>query len=1098
MATANTEIKITSLPNIGNAIAPSTLIPVVNMAGAPVTQKANLQITGNLILAGAGGANFVPARLANLAYSVVNAAQPNITSTGTLNVNTLKVSGGINGQYLQTDGTGNLAWVSGGGSGNGEVGGSNTQIQFNNAGNFGGSSGLTWNGSTGLLSTLQLSVATDATIYGNTALTNLNVAGNLTTNNIFTDNYYYANGDPFSGGGGNGTPGGSNTQIQFNDAGNFNGNTGFTFNKTTGIFTSPFLVGNGNGLSNIQGANVSGFVPNANVANTAFAVAGANVSGFVPNANVANTAFAVAAANVSGLGNIATINLTGSNSNVLYGNGVFAAVAGDNTDWANIGNINNVNGPTKVAVGQNAGNVTQGYSAVAIGANAGETSQGNSAVAIGEYTGTTNQGDYAVAVGRGAGYTAQGANAVAIGRLAGYTNQANNSIILNATGAQLDQTTANTFTVKPVRQANTANAMYYDASTGEITYDTAGGGANTGNVTFNDVNIIGTGNLHLQPDSANASAYLDIYLTGGPDIHIAGNGETVILGTDDFANVAVNVNGNVSIQAGNVSGTQTWNFGTDGTTTFPSGAGFGLGESGQLKANDTTTISLDLRDSSGRGFYTNNDGFSLRGDGDSTWLFGTDGTTRFPTANIDLLNGGVQSGEVLQFGSNQQSIITGPTPSANVSAQRIIIQGQRGNGTGEGGDVYVWAGDADTNGGDIKIYAGDADNVSTGSGGYINLAGGDGFDSGGGINIDGGSSANATGGHVSIAGGYGQIDGGTASLQGGYGADGQGGAVQITGGGSSNGTGSFGNVVLGSGVSGWIFDNTGNLTLPANTFAVNYANGTQVSIGGGGNTDWANIGNINNASGPTQIAIGAYAGLTTQGTQAVAIGINAGVTTQGNNSVAIGPGAGANTQGTEAVAIGTGAGETTQGNSAVAVGYNAGLTSQGNNSVAVGVNAGQTAQGINAVAIGYLAGNSSQGLYTVAIGNSAGQTSQGPESIAIGSTAGQTTQGSFSVAVGLNAGRTTQGSTAVALGYNAGLTSQGQSAVAIGYFAGYTNQATNSIILNATGAQLNQTTANTFTVKPVRDGGSAAGMAAAGFRPVYYNPTTGEFVYASS
>ena len=32
----------------------------------------------------------------------------------------------------------------------------------------------------------------------------------------------------------------------------------------------------------------------------------------------------------------------------------------------------------------------------------------------------------------------------------------------------------------------------------------------------------------------------------------------------------------------------------------------------------------------------------------------------------------------------------------------------------------------------------------------------------------------------------------------------------------------------------WKFDSTGNLTLPGNTFSVNYANGTQVSIGGGG------------------------------------------------------------------------------------------------------------------------------------------------------------------------------------------------------------------------------------------------------------------------
>jgi hypothetical protein len=37
-----------------------------------------------------------------------------------------------------------------------------------------------------------------------------------------------------------------------------------------------------------------------------------------------------------------------------------------------------------------------------------------------------------------------------------------------------------------------------------------------------------------------------------------------------------------------------------------------------------------------------------------------------------------------------------------------------------------------------------------------------------------------------------------------------------------------------------------------------------------------------------------------------------------------------------------------------------------------------------------------------------------------------------------------------------------------------------------------------FYLKPVRNGGAASGMTAAGFRPCYYNPTTGEFVYSSS
>jgi hypothetical protein len=82
------------------------------------------------------------------------------------------------------------------------------------------------------------------------------------------------------------------------------------------------------------------------------------------------------------------------------------------------------------------------------------TSQGNSAIAIGSFAGNSSQGTYAIAIGANAGDI----------------SQANNSIILNASGGLLNQTTANTFTVKPVRQGETADAMYYNSSTGEITY----------------------------------------------------------------------------------------------------------------------------------------------------------------------------------------------------------------------------------------------------------------------------------------------------------------------------------------------------------------------------------------------------------------------------------------------------------------------------------------------------------------------------------------------------------------------------------------------------------------------------------------------------
>ena len=158
------------------------------------------------------------------------------------------------------------------------------------------------------------------------------------------------------------------------------------------------------------------------------------------------------------------------------------------------------------------------------------------------------------------------------------------------------------------------------------------------------------------------------------------------------------------------------------------------------------------------------------------------------------------------------------------------------------------------------------------------------------------------------------------------------------------------------------------------------------------------------------------------------------------------------------------------------------------------------ASGPSKIALGTNAGITSQGSVAVAIGSNAGNTSQGDNTVAIGTNAGRTSQGTSATAVGSGAGSTTQGIYSVAIGGAAGETGQGQYSVAVGTLAGRTSQANNSIIINATGANLNQTTANTFTVKPVRAVTSVtfaaptAGSIPAGFSPVYYNPTTGELI----
>jgi len=139
-------------------------------------------------------------------------------------------------------------------------------------------------------------------------LSALTVTGITATGSLRTDNLQYANGSAWD----LQQPGGSNTQVQFNNQDQFGGSANFTFDTADSnldvdgnvtVSTGKFY-GDGGGLSAIAGANVTGEVTNAATAN---AVAGANVSGEVSFAATAN---AVAGANVSGTVSSATTATT--------------------------------------------------------------------------------------------------------------------------------------------------------------------------------------------------------------------------------------------------------------------------------------------------------------------------------------------------------------------------------------------------------------------------------------------------------------------------------------------------------------------------------------------------------------------------------------------------------------------------------------------------------------------------------------------------------------------------------------------------------------------------------------------------------------------
>jgi hypothetical protein len=99
------------------------------------------------------------------------------------------------------------------------VAASNSQVVFINGTALSGESALTYDFNTNLLT----------------------VQGNVAAGNVLTDNLLYANGQPFD----LSDPGGSNTQIQFNDEESFGGSSAFTFNKTTNVVavSNIFLAG---------------------------------------------------------------------------------------------------------------------------------------------------------------------------------------------------------------------------------------------------------------------------------------------------------------------------------------------------------------------------------------------------------------------------------------------------------------------------------------------------------------------------------------------------------------------------------------------------------------------------------------------------------------------------------------------------------------------------------------------------------------------------------------------------------------------------------------------------------------------------------------
>jgi len=256
---------------------------------APGGSNTSIQFNNQGIFAGSNAFTFNNTTNTVLTTNLVVSSNANLGD-----VSTLTILGGDNGYFLQTDGTGNLSWApaNGGNGGNGNPGGANTQVQFNDAGSFGGDAGFTYNKISNILNVNEIIVGN---ITANYIASNYDVEAN-----VVVANYLYGDGSNIT-----------NVTAAHSATANTVVNNAQPNITTLGTLTSLNLAGN---ITNANWIYSNYFSGNGQ---PLFGILASNIVGTIANANFsayAGNVVTAAQPNITSLGNLTSLTVIGNAS----------------------------------------------------------------------------------------------------------------------------------------------------------------------------------------------------------------------------------------------------------------------------------------------------------------------------------------------------------------------------------------------------------------------------------------------------------------------------------------------------------------------------------------------------------------------------------------------------------------------------------------------------------------------------------------------------------------------------------------------------------------------------------------------------------------